>query len=51
MVGRFIFKARDGRTPLPEEWKKDLVSKQKHIKLGSELDEAEEENIVEGLVW
>ncbi|MEK6555428.1 MAG: mobile mystery protein B [Bdellovibrionota bacterium] len=51
MVGRFIFKDRDGRTPLPEEWKKDLVSKQKHIKLGAELDEAEEENIVEGLVW
>jgi Fic-DOC domain mobile mystery protein B len=51
VVGRFLFKDRDGRTPLPEEWKKDLVPKQKHIKLGGELDEAEEENITEGMVW
>jgi Fic-DOC domain mobile mystery protein B len=51
VVGRFLFKDRDGRTPLPEEWKKDLVLKQKHIKLGGELDEAEEENIAEGMVW
>lgn len=51
MVSRFLFKDRDGRTPLPEEWIKDLVPKQKHIRLGAELDEAEEENITEGLVW
>lgn len=49
MVGRFLFKDRDGRTPLPEEWKKDLIPK--HIKTVGELDEAEEENIAEGLVW
>ena len=34
MVDRFLFKDRDGRTPLPEE-----------------LDELEEENITDGLVW
>ncbi len=49
MVDRFLFKNRDGRTPIPEEFKKDLI--QKHIKLGAELDEAEEENIIDGLVW
>lgn len=49
MVSRFLFKDRDGRTPLPEEFKRDLI--QKHIKLGAELDEAEEENIIDGLVW
>lgn len=51
MVDRFLFKDRDGRTPLPEEFKKDLMPKYKHIQLGGELDEAEEENITEGLVW
>jgi Fic-DOC domain mobile mystery protein B len=51
VVVRFLFKDRDGRTPLPDEWIKDLVPKQKHIKIVAELDEVEEENIIEGLVW
>ncbi len=49
MVKRILFKDRDGRTALPEEWKEDLIPK--HIKIGSELDEAEEENMTDGLVW
>ncbi len=49
MVGRLLFNDRDGRTPLAEDFKKDLIPK--HIKLGAELDEAEEDNIVDGLVW
>lgn len=51
MVNRFLFKDRDGRTPLPAEFKKDLTPAYAHLKLGGELDEAEEENIVDGLVW
>lgn len=51
MVKRFLFNARDGRTPLPEEFKKDLTSAYAHLLLGGDLDEAEEENIVDGLVW
>lgn len=49
MVERFLFDDRDGRTPLAEDFKKDLIPK--HIKLASELDEVEENNIVDGLVW
>lgn len=49
MVGQFLFKDRDGRTPLPEEFKKDLIPK--NIFTSANLDELEEENIIEGLVW
>lgn len=49
MVDKFLFKDRDGRTPLPEDFKKDLIPK--HIQLGAELDEMEEDNILEGLIW
>lgn len=49
MVGRFLFKNRDGRTPLPEDFKRDLIPK--NIVTGAELDELEEENIIDGLVW
>ncbi len=50
-MNRFLFKDRDGRTPLPEEFKKDLMPDYTHIQLGGELDEAEEDNIVDGMVW
>ncbi len=49
MVGRFLFKDRDGRTPLPEEFRKDLIPK--NVLTSGDLDELEEENIVDGLVW
>jgi len=49
LVARFLFKDRDGRTPLPEEFKKDLIPKD--VKTSAELDAYEEENIVDGLVW
>lgn len=45
----FLFKDRDGRTPLPPELQKGL--KPKHIQTIGELDEYEEQNIVEGLAW
>jgi Fic-DOC domain mobile mystery protein B len=48
-VSKFFFKDRDGRTPLPENFKKDLIPK--HVKFGGELDEYEEANISDGLVW
>lgn len=51
MVTKFLFKDRDGRTPLPEEFKKDLQPEYAHLELGGELDEAEEDNIVDGLIW
>ncbi len=50
-MNQFLFKDRDGRTPLPEEFKRDLTPQYAHLQLGGELDEAEEENIVDGLVW
>ena len=49
MVDRILFKDRDGRTPLPEEFKKDLIPK--NVLIGGDLDELEEENIVDALVW
>lgn len=49
MVNQFLFKDRDGRTPLPEEFKKDLIPK--NVFTSADLDELEEENIIEGLVW
>lgn len=51
MVDRFLFKNRDGRTPLSAEFKQDLMPDYAHLELGGELDEAEEENITNGLVW
>jgi Fic-DOC domain mobile mystery protein B len=49
VVNNFIFKDRDGQTPLPIELQKGL--KLKHIQRVGELDEYEEENIAEGLIW
>lgn len=49
MVNRFLFKDRDGRTPLSDDFKKDLIPTD--VKTGGDLDVHEEENIVEGLVW
>jgi len=49
MVDNFLFKDRDGQTPLPRELRKGL--KPKNIQTIGELDEYEEENITEGLVW
>ncbi|MGK5088976.1 mobile mystery protein B [Bdellovibrionota bacterium FG-2] len=49
MVGGFLFKDREGQTPLPPEFQKDL--KPKHMQTMGELDEYEEQNIAEGLAW
>ncbi len=49
MVNHFLFKNRDGQTPLPIELRKGL--KLKHIQTIGELDEFEEANIAQGLVW
>lgn len=49
MVTNFLFKARDGQTPLPKELQKDL--KIKNIQTLGELDQFEEENIAEGIFW
>lgn len=49
MVAPFLFKDRDGQTPLPSELQKGL--KPKHIQTMGELDEYEESNIVKGLIW
>lgn len=45
----FLFKDREGQTPLPLELQKGL--KPKHIQTMGELDEYEEQNIAEGLAW
>lgn len=45
----FLFKDRDGQTPLPHELQKDL--KIKTIQTIGELDEFEEDNIAKGLNW
>ena len=45
----FLFKARDGQTPLPKELRKGL--KPKNVQTMGELDEYEEQNIAEGLIW
>ncbi len=45
----FLFKDREGQTPLPLELLKGL--KPKHIQTIGELDEYEEKNIADGLVW
>lgn len=49
MVNRFLFKDRDGRTPLPEEFRKDLIPQD--VVTAGDLDSYEEQNIVDGLVW
>ncbi len=46
---QFLFKDRDGQTPLPTELQKGL--KLKLIQTVGELDEHEELNIAEGLIW
>ncbi len=48
---RFLFKDRDGRTPIDPHFKKDLTLKYAHIQLGGELDQAEENNMISGLIW
>lgn len=48
-MSHFLFKDRDGQTPLPEKFQKGLLPK--HIQNMLELDEYEEANIVEGLAW
>ena len=45
----FLFKDRDGQTPLPPELHKGL--KIKSIQTVGELDEYEEDNIAKGLSW
>lgn len=49
MVNHFLFKDRDGQTPLPPELFKGL--KIKTIQTMGELDDYEERNIAMGLVW
>ena len=46
---KFLLKDRDGPTPLLEEFKNELIPK--HIETSDELDEVEETNITDGLVW
>lgn len=48
-MSHFVFKERDGQTPLPPELQKGL--KPKNIQTVGELDEYEEQNIADGLVW
>ncbi|MGK5081953.1 mobile mystery protein B [Bdellovibrionota bacterium FG-1] len=48
-MNNFLFKDRDGQTPLPPELQKGL--KPKHIQTMAELDEYEEQNIALGIAW
>jgi Fic-DOC domain mobile mystery protein B len=48
-VKDFLFKDRGGQTPLPPELQKGLISK--NVQTIGELDEYEEQNIAEGMVW
>ena len=48
-MSRFLFKDRDGQTPLPPELRKGL--KPKNIQTIGDLDEYEEANIFDGLAW
>ena len=48
-MSQLLFKSRDGQTPLPPELCKGL--KPKNIQTIGDLDEYEEANISEGLVW
>ncbi len=45
----FLFQDRNGQTPLPSELRKGLIPK--HIQNMGELNEYEESNIAEGLIW
>lgn len=45
----FLFKDRDGQTLLPPELQKGLIPK--NVQTIGELDEYEEQNIAEGMVW
>ena len=49
MVNHFLFKDRDGQTPLPKDLRKGL--KIRTIQTIGELDEYEEDNIFKGLNW
>lgn len=49
MVNHFLFKDRDGQTPLPIELQKGL--KIKTVQTIGDLDELEEANIAKGLSW
>ena len=49
MVENYLFKDRDGQTPLPQELQKDLIPD--HVQTIGELDEYEEDNITQGLTW
>ena len=49
MVANYLFRDRDGQTPLPPELRRGLIPK--HIVTIGELDEHEEQNIAEGMVW
>ncbi len=49
MVANYLFKDRDGQTPLPPELREGLMPL--HILTVGELDEYEEFNIAEGMVW
>ncbi len=48
-MNHFIFKDRDGQTPLPEDLYRGL--KIKTIQTIGDLDEYEEDNIAQGLIW
>jgi Fic-DOC domain mobile mystery protein B len=49
MVANYLFKDRDGQTPLPRELRRGLLLS--HIMTIGELDEYEESNIAEGMIW
>jgi Fic-DOC domain mobile mystery protein B len=49
MVNDFLFKDRDGQTPLPRDLQKGI--RPKNVQTMGELDEYEEQNIAEGLIW
>jgi Fic-DOC domain mobile mystery protein B len=49
VVDNFLFKHRDGQTPLPPDLRNGL--KKKHIQTIGELDEFEEQNIASGIAW
>ncbi len=46
---QFLFKHRDGQTPLPPDYQHDLIPK--NVQNYSELDEHEEQNIALGMSW
>lgn len=48
-MSNYLFKDRDGQTPLPNELRKGL--KKKNVTTMVDLDEHEEDNISKGLLW